>query len=171
MARPRSHVRFEARNLYDDEMAVVRSYVGHLERCRICRIDASAKFTFCPRGYGYAKDVRQYLYMKDDQNDNAVYSEIDIQGSGQEGEVNLPWKYNAVRGVLRGRGRAWPRIRLRDLHRPRQMAEPSSTSPPSTYTDAEYISVLVRMPTTPIPLLIRRSDLERSLMGHNYRTK
>ena len=161
----RPSVHFEARPLLDDEYAVVHRFIDHISRCRVCRIHNERDLSFCPRGYGYKKDVRQYIYMKKDVDDERVYSEIDLQSIQQERPLSIPTKYEAVRHVLRGRGRAEPRIRLRvpnERHPPEQEVPPQ---PPQSYRDPEYVTVLARFPAIYVPLEIPISELRSKWTG------
>jgi hypothetical protein len=156
----RPTVRFQARPLLEDESAVVRRFINHSDQCRVCRIRES-DMAFCPRGYGYVKDVRQYLYMKKNSNDENVYSEIDLQRFHQERTLHIPSKENAIRHILRGRGRSQPRIRLR---LPQQRHVPNQETPsraPPTYGDPEYITVLAQIPAISVPIQIPLSKLRK----------
>ena len=155
----RPTVRFEARPLLDDEYAVVHRFVDHINRCRVCRINNERSLSFCPRGYGYKKDVRQYVYMKKDADDERVYSEIDLQRIQQERPLGIPAKYEAIRHILRGRGRAEPRIRLRAPEQRRPPAQQLPPRPPQSYRDPEYVTVLARIPAIYVPLEIPISEL------------
>lgn len=156
----RPTVRFEARALLEDECAVVRHFIDHINQCRVCRI-RKADMSFCPRGYGYVKDVRQYLYMKKNANDENVYSEIDLQRFQQESVLHIPSKDDAIRHILRGRGRAEPRVRLRFPQPRRPMNRENPLQAPQTYGDPEYITVLAHIPAIAVPLQIPLSQLRK----------
>ena len=164
MSPTRPSVHFEARPLLDDEYAVVHRFIDHINRCRVCRVNSERDLSFCPRGYGYNKDVRQYVYMKKDVDDARVYSEIDLQRIQQERPLSIPTKYEAIRHILRGRGRAEPRIRLRVPNGHYAPAQEFSPRPPQSYRDPEYVTVLARIPTIYMPLEIPISEL-RSKWG------
>lgn len=160
MASSRPTVRFQARSLLEDEWAVVRRFVDHSSQCRVCRI-CESDLSFCPRGYGYAKDVRQYLYMKKNTNDENVYSEIDLQRFQQERTLHISSKHNAIRLILRGRGRSEPRIPLRFPQHRRAVSREDSLRAPQTYGDPEYITVLAHIPAISVPVKIPLSKLKK----------
>lgn len=162
-ARP---VRFEPRSLLDDELAVIRRYIDHTNRCGVCRIRSERDQSFCPRGYGYQKDVRQYVYMKKDGDRETVYSEIDLQRFQQECRLSIPTEYAAIRLILRGRGRADPRIRLRDPNQRRPPAQDLPPRPPPSYRDPEYVTILARIPAIYVPLEISISELRSKREGY-----
>lgn len=153
-------VRFQARSLLEDECAVVRRFVDHSSHCRVCRVRES-DMSFCPRGYGYAKDVRQYLYMKKNTNDENVYSEIDLQRFQQESTLHIPSEDDAIRHILRGRGRSEPRIRLRFPQLRRAVNRENPPRAPQTYGDPEYLTVLAHIPAISVPLQIPLSKLRK----------
>jgi hypothetical protein len=53
--------------------------------------------TLCERGYAYARDVAQYIYSKAGK----AYSVIDRSATGAHVEIEIPAKYDAIRGLLR----------------------------------------------------------------------
>ena len=57
---------------YEDEYSIMHAFYHHIAQCRLYIILGSSYFLLCHRGYGYAKDVYQYLYLKD----GIVYSEV-----------------------------------------------------------------------------------------------
>lgn len=160
MDSSRPTVRFQARPLLEDEEAVVRRFIDHNSQCRVCRI-YKPDMSFCPRGYGCAKDVRQYLYMKKDTDDENVYSEIDLQRFQQERTLHISWKDDAIRHILRGRGRSEPRIRLRFPQHRRAARQENSPRAPQTYGDPEYITVLAHIPAISVPVKIPLSKLRK----------
>lgn len=164
MSPNRPSVHFDARPLLEDEYAVVHRFVNHINRCRVCRVNSERDLSFCPRGYGYSKDLRQYVYMKKGMDDERVYSEIDVQRTQQERSLSIPANCDAIRHLLRGRGRAEPRIRLRLPNERCSPAQNFPPRPPQSYRDPDYVTVLARIPTIYMPLEIPISEL-RSKWG------
>ena len=152
-------VRFEPRHMQEDELSVVCRYIQHIHLCRICQTHKHGHLSFCPRGYGYVKDVRQYLYMKHDSSDDRDFSEIDLQRTHQDRQVQVADKHCAIRNILRGRGRAYPKIRLRTTQPQNPPPQERVKQSPATYGDSEYVTILARIPAITIPLQLRRSDL------------
>lgn len=70
----------------EDENSVMQHFCRHITRCRQCIVPESSGLLLCQRGYGYAKDVFQYLYLKHGH----VYSEVARRHNQHEVQVEVP---------------------------------------------------------------------------------
>lgn len=159
----------EPRYMRDDERSVVRKFVHHIQLCRVCQVHGGTVLSFCPRGYSYTKDVRQYLYMNKNKCDERVLSQIDLQESKTEKQVRVDDKYHAVINISRGRNRTMPTVRLRSAQAPQQHQAQDGRRTPVAYGDPEYVTLLARIPSITIPLEVRRSDLSKGNITHSTR--
>jgi hypothetical protein len=87
----------------DDERYVMRCFAAHTAHCSRCEDPCRVYMTdgtLCERGYGYARDVAQYVYSKDGK----AYSVIDRSATDARVQIEIPAKYDAIRGLLRVMG-------------------------------------------------------------------
>lgn len=165
----------------DDELSVMEYFANHIAVCRICLTtkDHTRNIYLCSRGYGYAMDVRQYLYLRDGK----VLSGADYRRNKGEVEVEVPRQYDAIFCILSRRpisgsaSQSAPRIHRYRL--PHSMPSRSkisgfnsdcAKSPTSRQTSAKaegtYSIIYVTIPSITVPLRIRRSD-EMDVYGKN----
>jgi hypothetical protein len=161
----------------DDEISVMETFASHIAVCRICLTtkDHTRNIYLCSDGYGYAMDVRQYLYLRGSK----VISVADCRRNKGEVEVEVPRQYDAIFGILSKKhisssaSQSTPRVQRYRL--PHSMPSRSKTSHYSDCTKSptsrhikteEFYSIYVTIPSITLPLRIRRSE-ERDVYGNN----
>jgi hypothetical protein len=78
-------------------MRCFAAHTAHYSRCEDpCRVYITDG-TLCERSYGYARDITQYVYSKNGK----TYSVIDRSATDARVQIEIPAKYNAIRGLLR----------------------------------------------------------------------
>ena len=154
----------------EDEISVMKCFAKHINICHTCLIPKETKRIYlCPRGYGYAMDVRQYLYLKEGK----VLSVADhCQG---EIEVEVPRRYDAICRILSRRqtsghpcqsiphtqtsklSNSTPsRSRVSGLNSNR--AQSPASRQIRVKAEKANTTVYVTIPSITLPLQIRRSD-------------
>jgi len=94
----RRNVRFSGatshtRPAYDDERSVMHHFARHVKHCSRCYFPAGT--LLCSRGFSYAHDIRQYMFMERDQ----VYSVID-HNKGNRVRIEVPTHLSVVYTLL-----------------------------------------------------------------------
>ena len=152
---------------YEDEYSVMHQFCRHIARCRLCIIPRSSRFLLCHRGYGYAKDVYQYLYLKD----GTVYSEVSRRNSQHEVRVEVP-QDSLIYRLLCQRLPSPNHTKHVMNPRPKSTAEGSSRGvkvdaasrayrmrPVDDPCSSDFLTVHATIPSIVIPLRIMRVDV------------
>ena len=74
---------------------MVTAYKRHSSRYRQCARPLNGESTMCGRGYGYARDVANYLFAQNGGHFSVVANE-----EGKRVQVQIPRKALRVRGLL-----------------------------------------------------------------------
>ena len=86
----------------EDEVSVMRSFAGHLLRCRRCAFtsDGEEGLLLCRHGYGYAKDVFNYMYLHNGQ----IFSKVVLK-RGEPIQIAIPKNCEVIYRLLAQRHR------------------------------------------------------------------
>lgn len=151
---------------YEDEYFVMHQFCRHIARCTLC-IPGSSHFLLCHRGYCYARDVFQYLYLRN----GIVYSEVSRRNSQHEVRVEVP-RDSLIYRLLCQRPPSPNGTRYMTNARPKSTAEGSSQGvkvdaakwkhrlrPVEDPCSSDFLTVHATIPSIVIPLRIRRVDI------------
>ena len=93
---------FTLRPAREDEVSVMRYFVSHLLQCRKCTFTSDGKegLLLCRHGYGYAKDVFNYMYL----HNGRIFSKVRLK-RGEPIQIEIPKNYRVIYRLLAQRHR------------------------------------------------------------------
>ena len=151
----------------EDELSVMRSFAGHLLRCRRCAFtsDGEEGLLLCRHGYGYAKDVFNYMYL----HNGRIFSTV-ILKRGEPIQIEIPKDCRVIYRLLAQRhrnpqrqpvgGRTGPSERTRLCPRGRENSQrPQSDMKCLEGESTGYVTIHIQIPSMTIPVCIRRSHI------------